>query len=237
MPAGSPACLIAASGVFLTGGVATGAWAQTGPADGSWSFQLGAGTDNRSKDASKSDGRPFAWGGAEWSSGDNRLYGGPAFETIRSSTGSRLEVQVAAGFRPEFAGFELDFNAAHKWQVDADPGADDTAWEFTADVKRSIGPASGRLRVQHSPDGTGSSGSWIWIAGRVGWELSPRLQATAELGRREQDRSVDYTGWNAGVSLALSHAVELDLRWHDTDADRPGEQYARALVATASVAF
>ena len=28
------------------------------------------------------------------------------------------------------------------------PGSDDEAWEFTADVKRSIGPGSARLRLQ-----------------------------------------------------------------------------------------
>lgn len=228
-----PACLIGVVAALC----ATGAVAQTPSQSGSWSFQFGGGTDNRSKDASKSDGEPFAFGEAEWSSDDSRFYAGPAFETIRSSDGSRLELELSAGFRPQVAGFDLDLNAAHKWRVDSDPGSDDDAWEFTADVERSVGPASARLRLQHSPDGAGSTEAWTWVAGRLGWELTPRLSASAELGRREQDNAVDYTGWNAGVSFAATRAVELDLHWHDTNADLPGEQYAAALVASVSVAF
>jgi len=203
----------------------------------SWSFSFGAATDNRSKDASKSDGEPFVWGEAQWESASGFFYAGPSFETIKASTGSDLEVAVVAGIRPEFAGFDFDISAEHKWQVDADPGADDAAWEFTADVKRSIGPASARLRLQHSPDSTGSTEAWTWVALRGGWAFTNKLTATAEIGRREQDNSVDYTGWNAGISYAITRTVEADLRYHATDADVAGEQYADALVAGISFSF
>ena len=39
---------------------APSAVAQDAPS-GSWSFAFGAATDNRSKDASKTDGEPFVW--------------------------------------------------------------------------------------------------------------------------------------------------------------------------------
>lgn len=206
-------------------------------AAGDWSFGLGAATDNRSKDASKSDGEPFVWGEARWSNSSGFFYAGPAFETIKSSTGSDLEVSLTAGIRPEIAGFDLDISAEHKWHVDANPGADDNAWEFTADIKRSIGPASARVRVQHSPDSTGSTEAWTWVALRGGWEFTNRLSGTAEIGRREQDNSIDYTGWNVGFSYALTDAIEADLRWHATDADVPGEQYKDGLVAGIAFAF
>ena len=61
--------------------------------------------------------------------------------------------------------------------------------------------------------------------------------ATASIGRREQDNSVDYTGWNAGFTYALTRRLEAEVRYHATDADLPGEQYADALVAGISVAF
>ena len=211
--------------------------AQEAAPGGAWSFAFGAATDNRSKDASKSDGDAFVWGEAEWESASGLFYAGPSFETIRSSTGSELELKASAGLRPEFAGFDLDLNAAWKYQVDANPGADDDAWEFTADVKRSIGPASGRLRLQYSPDSTGSTEAWTWIEARLGWDFTEKLQGTASIGRREQDNSVDYTGWNAGFTYALTRNIEADLRYHATDADVPGEQYADALVAGISFAF
>ena len=212
------------------------AMAQDAPSD-SWSFAFGAATDNRSKDASKSDGDPFVWGEAEWESTSGLFYAGPSFETIRSSTGSELEVKASAGIRPQLAGFDLDLNAAFKYQVDANPGADADAWEFTADVKRSIGPASGRLRLQYSPDSTGSTEAWTWVEARVGWDFTDKLSGTASIGRREQDNSLDYTGWNAGFSYALTRNIEADLRYHATDADVPGEQYADALVAGVTFAF
>ena len=215
---------------------ATAAAAQEAPS-GSWSFVVGAATDNRSKDASKSDGDPFVWGEAEWQSASGLFYAGPSFETIRASTGSELELKTAVGVRPQFAGFDLDFNAAWKYQVDADPGADDDSWEFTADASRSIGPASGRLRLQYSPDSTGSTEAWTWVEARVGWDFSDRLSGSAAVGRREQDNSVDYTGWNAGVTYALTDALDLDLRYYDTDAHTFGEQYEDALVAKVSFGF
>ena len=210
--------------------------AQDAAPSGSWSFAVGAATDNRSKDASKTDGESFVWGEAEWESASGLFYAGPSFETIKSS-GSELEVALNAGVRPEFAGFDFDLNAKHKWQIDANPGTDDDSWEFTADMKRSIGPANGRLRVQYSPDSTGSSEAWTWVEARLGWDFTNKLSGSASIGRREQETSVDYTGYNVGVSYALTDRVEADLRWHGTDAEVPGEQYADALVAGVSFAF
>lgn len=208
----------------------------TPPSD-SWSFALGAGADNRSKDASKSDGAAFVWGEAEWESASGLFYAGPSFETVRSSIGSELELKASSGVRPAVAGFDLDYNAAWKYQVDANPGADEDAWEFTADVKRSIGPASGRLRLQYSPDGIGSTAAWTWAEARLGWDFADKLSGTASIGRREQDNSIDYTGWNAGFTYALTRHIEAELRYHATDAEVPGEQYADTLVAGISVAF
>lgn len=210
--------------------------AQDAAPSGSWSFAVGAATDNRSKDASKTDGESFVWGEAEWESASGLFYAGPSFETIKSS-GSELEVALNAGVRPEFAGFDFDLNAKHKWQIDANPGTDDDSWEFTADMKRSIGPANGRLRAQYSPDSTGSSEGWTWVEARLGWDFTNKLSGSASIGRREQETSVDYTGYNVGVSYALTDRVEADLRWHGTDAEVPGEQYADALVAGVSFAF
>lgn len=224
------AALLAAAPLVL---LASGAQAQDA---GQWSFEVGAATDNRSKDASKSDGDPFVFGTAEWESASGLIYGSGGLETIDAS-GSKLENELALGVRPEFAGFDFDLNVAHKYRIGADDGYDDDAWEFTADMKRSIGPASARLRLQHSPDGTGSTKAWTWVALRGGWDFTNKLNVSAEVGRREQDNSIDYTGWNVGGSYALTPKIELDLRWHDTDVDVPGEQYKSALVAGVNFAF
>lgn len=218
--------------------VSTPAFAQDAPASsGSWSFAVGAATDNRSKGASKSDGEAFVFGEAEWENASGLFYAGSGVQTIKSSSGSDLEVEVGAGIRPEIAGFDLDLNATHKSQIDAVSTYDDNAWEFTADVKRSIGPASGRVRFQYSPDGMGGTEAWTWVEARVGWDFTNRLEGTAAIGRREQDNSLDYTAWNAGFTYALTDSIDADLRYYATDANVPGEQYADSLVAGISLAF
>lgn len=214
--------------------IAAPAWAQD--AGGSWSFVAGAATDNRSKDASKSDGDPFAFVGAEWESADGQFYFGPGAETIKSG-GSELELEAGGGWRPQAGGFDFDLNATYKYRVDADRGVDNDAWEFTADMKRSIGPASGRLRLQHSPDGTGSTKAWTWTEARVGWAFTPKLEATAAVGYRSQDNAPDYAGFNIGATYALTDNLEAEVRYHSTDIDDLGRQYEDAVVAGISVAF
>ena len=226
----------AAAATALLAGAAPAAAQEAAPPSGSWTFVVGAGTDNRSKAASKTDGDAFVWGEAEWESASGMFYAGPSFETIKSS-GSELEVALNAGVRPEFAGFDLDLNVKHKWQIDANPGADADAWEFTADVKRSNGPASGRIRLQYSPDSTGATEAWTWAEARLGWDFTDKLYASAAIGRREQENSIDYTGYDVGLNYALTRNLEAELRWYGTDADVPGEQYADSLVAGVSFAF
>ena len=213
------------------------AHAQEAPAAGSWSFAVGAGTDNRSKDASKSDGDAYAFGEARWTNASGFFYAGPSFQTIRSSSGSDLEAAVDAGIRPEIAGFDVDLNAKYKWQVDAIDGYDADSWEFTGKISRSIGPAKARLTVQYSPDSTGSSKAWTWVEGRIGWDFTNKLSGTAAVGRREQENSVDYTGWNAGMTYAVTRELDFDLRYYDTNANVPGPQYASALVGEVTFSF
>jgi uncharacterized protein (TIGR02001 family) len=221
---------------LATAAFAAPALAQSEAGPGSWAFAIGGATDNRSKNASKTQGDAFVYGLVEWESDDSFVYAGTGAETI-DSNGSNVEHDLKVGIRPTVAGFDVDLNVAHKWQIDADPGTDNDALEFTANVSRSIGPASARVQLQHSPNGTGATEAWTWVEARVGWDFTNKLSADASIGRREQDNNIDYTGWNAGVTYAVNDRLELDLRWHDTDADVPGPQYEGALVAGVNLYF
>lgn len=216
---------------FLLAAVALPAAGQDQP----WSFAFGAASDNRSKEASKSDLGPYVWGEAEWS-GASGVYAGPSFETIDAG-GSRLELSPSAGWRTERLGFEWDVNAAYKYRVDADPGYDHDAWEFTADASRAIGPVKGRIRLQHAPDGTGATGAWTWVSARTSWTPAPKVKLLAEIGHRTQENAPDYVGWSVGVDYAVTHHAALTLRYHATDADDAGRQYEDALVAGIDFGF
>ncbi|MEH6665868.1 MAG: TorF family putative porin [Brevundimonas sp.] len=199
--------------------------------------EIGAGTDNRSKSASKTHGDAYAYGVVDYVPATGDFYVSGSVEGV-DSNGADWETKLLAGWAPQFAGFDLDFNAAHKWLVDPVAGADDDAWEFTANVSRSIGPASARLQYQYSPDATGSTRSFSWIEARVGWAFTPRLEGTAAVGRREQRGNIDYTGWNVGATYALTRNLDLDVRWHDTDVDLPADdKYDETLAAEIRLAF
>ena len=201
-----------------------------------WSFEVGAGTDNRSKAASKSGNDGYVFGSATWESADGLFYVAPGFETIQAG-GSNVEAEFVIGYQPEAFGYSFDFNAAYKNRLDAEAGYDEDGWELTGNISRSIGPARARLQVQYSPDVAGSTDSFTWVEARLGWDFTERLNGTAAVGRREQTGAPDYTGWNAGVTYALTDALDLDLRYYDTNADTFGEQYEDALVAKVAYAF
>jgi hypothetical protein len=164
------------------------------------------------------------------------FYADAEFETIQSS-GSRVETEMEAGWQGSAAGLEFDTSLSHKWRVGADAGADATTWEFQFDVMRDFGAVDARLRLEHSPDGLGSTRETTWVETRLRWPLADRLRASVMLGRREQDNAPDYTGWNAGVAWGLTDTTALDLRWHGTDAADQGSQYEDALVASVLIGF
>lgn len=210
--------------------------ASSSSARDAWSFEVGAGTDNRSKNVSKSGNDGYVYGSATWESADGLFYVSPGVETIQAG-GSNVEAEVVFGYQPEAFGYTFDFNVAYKNRLDAEAGYDEDAWEFTGNASRSIGPASARLQVQYSPDAAGSTESFTWVEGRIGWDFTNRLEGTVAVGRREQTNAPDYTGWNAGVTYALTDVMDLDLRYYDTDANTFGEQYEDALVARVAYAF
>ena len=205
---------------------------------GDWSFNASVGTDNRSKGASKSEGDPFALAGVEWTDASGLFYIAAEGETIDHSTGSQLEAEINAGWRPEAAGFEFNLNAAHKWYLDANPGTDDDAWEFTADVSRDLSErVDARLRFQYSPDSAGGTRSWTLVEARGRVRLTDRIRASAAVGRREQVNSRDYTAWNIGADFEINDWASLDVRWYDTDVANPSATYESALVAVLNVGF
>lgn len=209
--------------------------AQSGEED-RWFFELGAGTDNRSKNVSKSDTDAYVFGSATWQSVDRRFYVRPSFEGIQSG-GSDVEVAFATGFTPEAWGYEFDLNVAYLNRIDVDAGYDEDAWELTGNMARAIGPARGNLQVQYSPDAAGPTRSFVWVEAELGWEFSQRLSGSAAVGRREQVGAPDYTGWNAGMTLGLTEAIDLDVRYYDTSKHAEGAEYRDAVVAEVRLAF
>lgn len=202
-----------------------------------WSVTFGAASDYRSKGASKSEGDPYAFAEAEWQSDSQLFYVAGAVASVKHSSGARAETDITVGYRPEYAGFSFDFNAMYRVYPDANSGTDNGYWEFTGEASRSIGPVSGRVRVQYSPDNAGGSHAFTWYEARAGYRFTPKLRATVAVGHRDTEDSLDYTAWNVGATYRLDDHLDLDLRWYDTNRDSFGKQYEDAFVGALTFNF
>ena len=83
----------------------------------------------------------------------------------------------------------------------------------------------------------GGTDTFTWLETRLGWEFTPRLEATATVGQRDRQGGTDYTSWNVGVAYDLTEALQLDLRYHDTNLEHAGVDFDDTVVAALFVNF
>ncbi|MBX7248880.1 MAG: TorF family putative porin [Caulobacteraceae bacterium] len=202
-----------------------------------WRLSFGFATDYRSKGTSKTLREPYAWISQEWHTDDENYFVSVGSARVQQSFGADIETEVRAGWRPEAAGFSFDLSGLYRYYPDADKTADRDYWEVTADVSRSVGPVAARLRVQYTPDAAGTSHAFVYYEARASYRLTPKWRASAAVGRRDTEDSIDYSAWNVGVDYRVDDNVDLDLRWYDTDADDRGKQYEDALVGAINFTF
>lgn len=225
----STLALVIAMGVST---VATSASAQMG----TWNFAVGASTDNRQRDISKSEGEASTWGRATWNTNDNGAYAMAAYETLDMG-GADIGLAAFTGIRRQIAGFDTDLQISYKALVDANAGFDGDTFETKVDLTRTYGKTRTRLRAEYSPDGLGATKEWVWVSAYAAHPITPKLSASAEIGYREQRNNVDYTGFNAGVTYAVTPHIGVDVRWHGTDADLPVATHKDRIVAGISYSF
>ena len=198
-------------------------------------FQVGVASEYLGKGIGKSNGE-VAWSGqVEASQGD--FHAGVFVSTAELSQGSDAEIVTTVGWAPEAFGFEFDFSAVNRDLPGTRAGVDANYWEYQADVSRSIGPVSGRVRVNYTADGFASTEEAWWVEAQGAYKISAKTRASVAVGSRRAHGGADYTAWNVGVKQKLTDAVSADLRWYDTDKHDLGEPYEGRLVGALTYAF
>mgnify|MGYP001096068985 CR=1 FL=1 len=198
-------------------------------------WQVGVATENVAKGLGKSGGDPSISGSVGASLGD--FYAEFGGSTVDLGGGADSELVTTVGYAPEIGGFEFDFSAMHKVFTGTVAGYDSRFMEYQADVSRAVGPAGVRLRVNYTPDGSGSAKEAWWVEAQGSYALGARTRASIAVGERISDTSAEYTAWNVGVKHKLTRQVAADLRWYDTDQHDLGERYEGRLVGALTFAF
>ncbi|RZJ41907.1 MAG: hypothetical protein EON86_08555 [Brevundimonas sp.] len=218
---------VAFTGLLLLAGPAS--------ADPEFDFQVGVTTDYVGKGISKSMGDPAVSGQVEVTQG--AFHASVFASTAELSQGSDAEIITTVGWAPEAYGFDFDFAVLNRDLPGSRAGVDANYWEYQADVSRSIGPVSGRVRVNYTPDGFASTEEAWWVEAQGAYKISPKTKASAAVATRRAHGGADYTAWNVGVKQKLTDAVSLDVRWYDTDEHDLGDNYDGRLVGALTFAF
>ncbi|MEO1282605.1 MAG: TorF family putative porin [Pseudomonadota bacterium] len=135
-----------------------------------------------------------------------------------------IEVDFYAGIAPSYMGVDFDLGVIYY----AYPGGDD-APDAELDYVEIKGGASTTIQkfsvggtVYYSPEYTGEVGPTVATELSLGYELpktwifTPSITGLVGAIYFEDDSSLDYFWWNAGLELAVEN-ITLDFRYHDTD--------------------
>ena len=148
------------------------------------------------------------------------------------------EIDLYAGVRPEFAGFNWDFGVVSYFYASQPDGADYDYVELKAATSRAVGLATLGAAIYYSPDFFGAAEDEATYA-EINAAISPadRWTISAALGRQWVSSDFDYTTWNLGAAYQLTGHLALDVRYFDTDEHGFGAAYDSRAVASLKAVF
>ena len=166
------------------------------------------------------------------------FYAGGWASNVDFGDETEAEVDLYAGYRPEVAGYALDFGVIGYLYPSQSGGADYDYVELKAAASRAVGPAILGAAVYYSPDFFGASEDEATYA-EVNGALSPadRWTISGAVGRQWVSSDLDYTTWNLGAAYQLTDTLAVDVRSHDTDQHDFGDGYGARAVATLKASF
>lgn len=201
-------------------------------------FNAAFSTDFVSRGVSLSEGDPAVSAGMDVSQG--LFYAGvwASNASFEGDPDTRAEVDLYAGVRPSFGGFDWDFSAAHYAYAGQPSGAGYDFSELRVQASRKIGPVAWSALVYWSPDFFGAEEDEATYA-EISGAISPaeRWTISAAVARQWVSSDADYNTWNLGAAYQLTPRLALDVRYYDTNAHDLGAAYGRRAVASLSTAF
>src|SRR5262249_44947596 len=141
------------------------------------------------------------------------------------------------GWRPSFAGWNLDLGGIEYTYINQPDNADYNYFEFKAGASRTFGQTTIGGTVYYSPDFTGGFDAATYAEGNIAYAID-KFTLSAAYGHQWIDPSAaEYSTWNAGVSYAIAKDVSIDGRYYDTDAHSFGKVFKSRGVVALKVMF
>ena len=214
--------------------------------------QPAAGQDNSSVSANLAVATDYVFRGYTQTSEDFAVQGGLDWEDPSGWSvgiwGSNLD------FGPgDDASMEVDLYGGYSWQVNdfsyglgviyyAYPGADSNSGYDFVEAYASLGTdleaVSLSAALHFTPDNFGETGNGWYLTGGLSRALSDAWSIDANIGFSQvtPEFGEDYLEWNLGLSYSFSR-LDLDLRYHDTDAPGCKDSCDARIVLSASTGF
>ena len=230
------ACLAA----LVVWGIASRADAQAAaePSSPSIAWNVAASSDYVFRGVSQTEEGPAISGGVDLTSGT--FYAGAWASNVAfpGDPDTNAEIDLYAGVRPEFAGWNWDFGAVGYFYTGQPNGADYDYVEARVAASRAIGSATIGAAVYWSPDYFGAAeDEATYVEANAAFSPAEKWTVSGAVGRQFLSSDLDYTTWNLGVARQLTDNLALDVRYHDTDEHAFGDIYGSRAVASLKAAF
>jgi hypothetical protein len=196
-------------------------------------IEIGVTSKGMSKGLSQTDGLQLV-GRGELAFG--RLFISALGKNISSPTAD-AELQFAAGARFKVDGTDFGAAATLKRLVGLDGQRNPTALELSANASRAFGNVIPRVQLIYSPDDLGSTTYSIYAESGVAWKFHPKIQLSANVGRRHRGNAPDYMSANIGAAVTITRNFTGEVRLYDTNKSDVGDPFKRRLVASVKAKF
>lgn len=216
---------------------ATPAAAQT--ADWDASFNVGVTSDYIFRGVSQTEEDPAIQGGVDLTNGQVYLGAWASNVSYPGDPDTNAEIDLYGGVRPTYGDWTFDIGAIGYIYTNQPDGADYSYVEAKLGASRPLSDTvTAGLTAFVSPDFFGAAeDESLYLVGDLGWAAVDKLTVSGQLGRQWVSSTFDYTHWNVGAAFALTDAVALDVRYHDTDEDGFGKIYEERVVASLKATF
>ena len=224
----------AAFGLALAAGVSAPAQAQA-------TLNIGVVSDYVSRGVSQTNEDGALQGGVELGLGRG-VYFNVWGSTVDFGNGTDTEVDVGAGWRPEWMGLTFDIGAIAYRYFGQPDDANLGYYELKLAAAKDLGFATVGAAVYWSPNYSGADSlEATYYEGNISVPLASlmkNLSASGAYGHQGfQGGANEYNTWNVGLTYRPIKWLELDARYHDTDEHGLGDNYGDRFVGGAKLVF